>query len=120
MITEINESETLTKSISYSCKCKCDSRKYNSNQKWNNDKCRCEYKNPKKHRVCKKYYIWNSTTCSCKNGKYVASIIDDLAIMCDEIIVETKTVPTNFNEKNPTCKKINFSLLEFLQYKKNI
>ena len=49
MITEINESKTLTKCIWYECKCKCkfDGRKYNSNQKWNNNKCWCECKNPK-------------------------------------------------------------------------
>ena len=35
--------------------------------------------------------------------------------MCDEIIEETKTVPTNFNEKDITCKTQNFySLLDFL------
>ena len=42
-----------------------------------------------------------------KNGKYLASIIDDSVITCDEIIdaegklfdEETKTVPTKFNEK---------------------
>ena len=39
MITEINESETLTKNISCECKCKFDVRKCNSNQKWNNHKC---------------------------------------------------------------------------------
>ena len=41
MITEINESKTLTTHISSKCKCKFDVRKYNSNQKQNNDKCRC-------------------------------------------------------------------------------
>ena len=42
MITRINESNTLTKHISCECKCKCKSngRKCNSNQKWNNKKCR--------------------------------------------------------------------------------
>ena len=44
MITGINESKTLTKHISCECKCKFDGRKCNSNQKWNNDKCRCECK----------------------------------------------------------------------------
>ena len=29
----------ITKHISRECKCKFDSRKYNLNQKWNNDKC---------------------------------------------------------------------------------
>ena len=52
-----------------------------------------------KHHICEKDYIWNPATCSCKNIKYLASIIDNSVIMCDEIIEETKTVPTNFNEK---------------------
>ena len=45
MITGINESKTLTKHISCECKCKFDGRKCNSDQWWNNDKCRCECKN---------------------------------------------------------------------------
>ena len=40
MITGINEWKTLTKHISCECKCKFHGRKWNSNQKWNNDKCR--------------------------------------------------------------------------------
>ena len=39
MITEINESKTLTKHISYECKCGFDRRQCNSDQWWNNDKC---------------------------------------------------------------------------------
>ena len=41
-------------------------------------------------------HIWNPAGCIYENRKYLASIMDDLAIMCDEIIEET--VPTNFNE----------------------
>ena len=44
-LTGINESKTLTKHVSCECKCKFDCRKCNSNQKWNNGKCRCECKN---------------------------------------------------------------------------
>ena len=47
MITGKTESKILTKDISSECKCKFDSRKCNSNPKWNNDKCRCK---------CKKYH----------------------------------------------------------------
>ena len=46
----------------------------------------------KKHTMCEKDYIWNPTTCSWKNGKYLASIIDESVIMCDEGVEETKTV----------------------------
>ena len=51
--------------------------------------------------------------------KYLASIMDDSAITCDEIIEshneETKTMSTNFNEKKATCKTKNvYILLSFL------
>ena len=63
-------------------------------------RCRCEYK---KHHVCEKVYIWILSTCSCENGKCLASIMDDSAFICDEVIEssdkETKIIPTNFNKK---------------------
>ena len=59
MITGINESKTLIKHISCERKCKFDGRKCKSNQKWNNDKCQCECKNPKEHNLCEKDYICN-------------------------------------------------------------
>ena len=34
----------------------------------------------------KKYYIWNPSTCSCENGKYLATIIEYSAIMYDQLI----------------------------------
>ena len=44
MITGINESKILTKRVSCESKCKYDGRKCNSNQKWNNGKCRFKCK----------------------------------------------------------------------------
>ena len=64
MITGINESKTLIKHISCECKCKFDETKSNSNQWWNNGKCRCEHK---KHHVCEKDYVCNPTTRNCEN-----------------------------------------------------
>ena len=43
MFTGINESRILPKHISRECKCEFDRGKFNSNQKWNNDKRRCEH-----------------------------------------------------------------------------
>ena len=80
MITKINVSKTLTKRISCKCKCKFDRRRCNSNQFFSNDKCRCECK---KRHICEKGYIWNPARCSCENGKYLGSIIDNLVITCD-------------------------------------
>ena len=97
MITGKNEPKILTKDIWCKCKYKFVGRKCNSNQKWNNDKCRCECK---KHHICEKDYIWNPATCSCKVGKYLSNIMDDSVITCDEITEERKTIPTNFNKKS--------------------
>ena len=66
MNTGINESKTLTTHISCKSKYKLYGRKCNSNQKWNSDKCWCKYKNSEKYRACKKYYIWNPASLSCK------------------------------------------------------
>ena len=37
-----------------------------------------------------KSYIWNPSTCSCGNGKYLASIVENLMITCGEIIDSKK------------------------------
>ena len=86
MITRINKLRTLTKHISCKFECKFDSKKCNFS--------RCECKNMKEHCVCKKGYFWNPATCICENCKYVGSIIGDSVVILDEIIAETKTIPT--------------------------
>lgn len=43
---------------------KSDGRKCNSGQKWNNDNCRFEGKNPIKHCVFKEDYTWSHNTCA--------------------------------------------------------
>ena len=92
MIARVNKPKMLTKHIC-KCECKFDGRKCNSNQKWNNDKCRCGVK-IRKIIVYGKNCIWNPATCNCKYGKYVGSIIVNSAVICDEIIKETKANST--------------------------
>ena len=58
---------------------------------------------------CEKGYVWNLATCNCENGKYLASIIDDSAIMCNEIIEEI--VPINLKDNKANCKMQNFYIL---------
>ena len=94
MITGINESKTLTKHISCECKCIFDGKNVSQINGGITINVEVECK---KHHICEKDYICNPSTCSCKNGKYLAGIIDDSVITCDEII--EKTIPTNFNEK---------------------
>ena len=49
---------------------------------------------PKRTSCVQRNCVWNSATCSYKNGKYVGSIIDNSVVICNEIIKETKTIPT--------------------------
>ena len=48
MIAGKIESNILSKEILFQCKYKFDGRKCNSNQKWKNDTCWCEFRNMKK------------------------------------------------------------------------
>ena len=118
MITGISELKTLTEHISYKCECRFDDRKCNLNQKWNNDKCWCEYKNPKEHQVSEKNYFWNPAICRCENGKYVGSIIGDSAVIYDEIIDCSNERYFNKNRSNKIQFKkfLHFAIL-FINYR---
>ena len=35
-------------------------------------------------------YIWNPATYDCENGEYVANVIDNSVIPCDEIVEKKK------------------------------
>ena len=112
MIKVINEAKTLPKHISCECKCNFDGTKCKSNQWWNNDKCRCECK---KDHICEKDYVWYPSTCSCEKGKYLAIIMDDSTIICDEsyakLSAKDDDEKINFSEKKAICKTQNFYIL---------
>ena len=42
--------------------------------------------------------MWSPATCNCEKRKYLASIMEESAITCDDII-EPYDEETNFNEK---------------------
>ena len=113
LITGINESKTLTKHMSCQCECRSDGIKFNSDQWWDNNKYWSECV---KHHVCEKVYIWNHSTFSCENRKYLASIMDNSAIICNEVTElqdkETKFIPKNFIEKK-AFSKISIIYLHF-------
>ena len=99
MITRIKEAKTLVKHISCDCKCKFNSTTCNSNQKWNNDKCRCPCK---KYCPCKKDYRSNPSACICEYSKYLKSVVDDSVIVCSEIRSVADSVSTNMTNTIPT------------------
>ena len=97
MIAGKNESKIILKTNHANININLVVQKCNSNQKWNNDKYRCECK---MYHICGNDSVWNPSICIYENGQYLASIIHDSVIMCYEIIDPEKieTVPKNFNE----------------------
>ena len=66
----------------------------------------------------KEYYIWHPAACSCENRKYLAGIMDDSAITCDEVIEsynkETKTIlKILLKRKQSVKRKISIFSLHF-------
>ena len=91
MITDKDEAKAMTEHISFDCKCKFNSTTCNSNQKWNDKTCQCEYKN---YRKCKEDYNWNHSTCICENSEYLKIIADNSVTEWDEIIILMDNVST--------------------------
>ena len=83
MTAWINESKTLTKDTLFDCKSKFDKKKRDSDQCWNNAGMAMWVK---KSSCMRERYVWNPATCRCENGIYLASIVDDSTIICDEIV----------------------------------
>ena len=118
MITRTNEDKMLVKHISCDCKWKFNSLTCNSNQKWNNDECKCECK---KFRASKKDYSWNPSISNCEYRRYLKSIADTPVIVCNEITYATDSVSTNVTsfistnvrsttEKNSDNKKERYQM----------
>ena len=78
-----------------------------------------------------KKIFWNPATCNCENGKYLASIMDDSAIMCDEVIESYKedAEAKSYQEtkfllflirKYEKCKRKTFSIILIHKYQLTI
>ena len=50
-------------------KCRLNTSAFNNKQRWNNDKCRYEYKELIDESICDKEYIWNPCNCKCECDK---------------------------------------------------
>ena len=60
----------------------------------------------------KQNHIWNPSKFSCENGKYLASIMNDSAIMCDEVIKSyDKKAKTSFNKFQQILTKKKYTKL---------
>ena len=59
------------------CKCRLNASVCNNKQRWNNDKCRCSFKELIDKGICDKGFTWNPSNCeyecdkSCDVGEYL-------------------------------------------------
>ena len=47
-------------------KCRLNGSVYNNKQRWNENKCKCEYKELIDKGECDKGFIWNPSNCECE------------------------------------------------------
>ena len=98
--------------------CKFGANVCNNNQRWNKNKCRCEYKELIDKKVCDKGFIWNPSNCECECdkacdfGEYLdyedckcrKKLVDKLVDECNETVEEMKlakiTLAENENSYN--------------------
>ena len=103
-MSRTNETGHIEQHETRKCKCRLHARVCNNKQRWNDDKCRCEYKELIDKGVCDKGFIWNPSNCECecdkscdigeyldyKNFKCRKKLIDKLVTECTENIDEVK------------------------------
>ena len=102
-MSRTNEKRHIEWHKTYPCKCRLDPTVCNNNERWNNDKCRCECKELIDKGKCDDGFIWNPSTCececdkSCDVGEYLdyvnckcrKRLIDKLALECENEIFNT-------------------------------
>ena len=113
MIINKDESKATTDHISCDSKYTFNDTTYNSKQKRNNKKCKCECKN---YCECKDNYCWSPVTCVCENSKDLKSVTDTIVTKCDEIIIFTDNLSTK--KTNTVTTNVRSTVLTNCQSRK--
>ena len=70
LISRINETKQILWHESCKCICKSSDAICNTNQLWNDDRCRCECREDLVNKInCGKGYSWNPSNCECECDK---------------------------------------------------
>ena len=117
-MTLTNETRSIKWHETCKCICRLDKIICNNKQRWNKDKCRCEYKELNDKGVCDKGFIFDPSNCECECDKscnisqYLdysdcrckKKLIDPLNEECNENNNETKIVNITVKNENSSCK----------------
>ena len=113
-MSRTNETRHIKWHETCKCMCRLDEIICHSKQRWNEDNCKCEYKELMDKGVCDKGYVWNPSNCgsecdkSCNIGEYLdyssckcrKKLIDPLVEECTENINETELIKVTVEKKN--------------------
>ena len=114
LMSRTNETRHIEWYKTCKCICRLDKIIFNSKQRWNKDKCRCECKE-----LIDKGYVWNPSNCececdkSCNIGEYLNNsnckcrkkLVDQLVEECTENIKATKLIKVTVeNENKDSCR----------------
>ena len=69
IVSRTNETRHIDWHEMCKCKCRLDASVFNNKQCWNDDKCRCEYKELIDKGRCDEEFIWNPGNFECKCDK---------------------------------------------------
>ena len=69
LISRTNEARHIEWHETCNCECKFGANVCSNKQRWNKDKCRCEWKELINKKVCNKGFIWNPSKIKCKCDK---------------------------------------------------
>ena len=69
LMSRTNETRHIKWHKTCKCKCRLDASICNNKQRWNDDKCRCEFKELIDKGTCDKGFIWNPSNCECECDK---------------------------------------------------
>ena len=66
LMSKTNETRHIKWHKTCKCKCSLDASVCNNKQRWNEDKCRCEYKELIDKEMCDKRFIWSPSNSECE------------------------------------------------------
>ena len=89
-MSKTNETRHIKWHETCKCECRLDASVCNNKQRWDDDKCWCEYKELIDKCVCDIGYIWNPSNCECECDKScdVAEYLDYENCKCRKRLVD--------------------------------
>ena len=90
LMSRTNETRHIKWHETCKCECRLDASVCNNKQRWDDDKCWCEYKELIDKCVCDIGYIWNPSNCECECDKScdVAEYLDYENCKCRKRLVD--------------------------------